>query len=197
MAARKRERTRIKSRVDEIPEDARQRLDEMLSDVNLSYQDISDAMKTGGCEISKSAIGRYAMRTNKAAARLQSAAAQTKILLEALKDHQGLEVSDIATTLVMDGVIQELATAGAEDYSAIPLPKLIEIAQRQERNAVYKSRLTRGDQQRLEQLKGALVAEMAAQIQDDPELVKRISDAAQSAADKMNARSEQTGGDAQ
>lgn len=189
--ARIRERTRIKSRVDELGEDARAKLDGMLTDVTISYAEISDALKADGYEISKSAIGRYAMRSNRAAARLQNAAAQTRALLEVLKDHQGLDISGIATTLVMDGVMQELATASAEDYSAIPLPKLIEIAQKQERNEVYKSRLTRSDQQRLDQLRRALVAEMAAQIQDDPELVKRIEAAAQTAAEKMNARGEE------
>lgn len=190
--ARIRERTRIKSRVDELGEDARAKLDGMLTDVTISYAEISDALKADGYEISKSAIGRYAMRSNRAAARLQNAAAQTRALLEVLKDHQGLDISGIATTLVMDGVMQELATASAEDYSAIPLPKLIEIAQKQERNEVYKSRLTRSDQQRLDQLRRALVAEMAAQIQDDPELVKRIEAAAQTAAEKMNARDEES-----
>lgn len=190
--ARIRERTRIKSRVDELGEDARAKLDGMLTDVTISYAEISDALKADGYEISKSAIGRYAMRSNRAAARLQNAAAQTRALLEVLKDHQGLDISGIATTLVMDGVMQELATASAEDYSAIPLPKLIEIAQKQERNEVYKSRLTRSDQQRLDQLRRALVAEMAAQIQDDPELVKRIEVAAQTAAEKMNARGEES-----
>jgi hypothetical protein len=190
--ARIRERTRIKSRVDELGEDARAKLDGMLTDVTISYAEISDALKADGYEISKSAIGRYAMRSNRAAARLQNAAAQTRALLEVLKDHQGLDISGIATTLVMDGVMQELATASAEDYSAIPLPKLIEIAQKQERNEVYKSRLTRSDQQRLDQLRRALVAEMAAQIQDDPELVKRIEAAAQTAAEKMNARGEES-----
>lgn len=193
MSARQRERTRIKSRVDEMPDEARAQLDAMLLDVTLSYEEISAEMKRAGCEISKSAIGRYAMRTNRAAARLKAAAEQTRVLLEALKDHQGLEVSDIATTLVMDGVMQQLALAGAEDYAAIPLTKLIEIAQRSERNAVYKSRLTRGDQERLSELKRALVSEMAGQIQNDPELVERISAAAETAAKRISARSEENG----
>ena len=193
MSARQRERTRVKSRVDEWPEEARARLDEMLLDVNISYQDISAEMKRAGYEISKSAVGRYAMRTSGAAARRTSAAEQTQVLLEALRDHQGLEISDIATTLIMDGVMQQIAMAGAEDYAAIPLAKLIEIAQKQERNAVYKSRLTRGDKERLGELKAALGSEMARQIQDDPELVARISQAAETAAMKINARSEEDG----
>lgn len=190
-APRKRERTRIRSRADELPEEARALLDGLLGDVTISYQEISDALKKQGYEMSKSAIGRYAMRTNRAAARLKAAAAQTQTLLEALREHQGLEISDIATTLIMDGVMQELATAGAEDYAAIPLPKLIDIAQKQERNAVYKSRLTRSDRARLDELQRALVGEMAGQIQDDPELVERIRSAAEQAAKRINARSEE------
>lgn len=39
-----RERNRIKSRVDELPDEIRAQLDAMLADVNYTYQDIADTI---------------------------------------------------------------------------------------------------------------------------------------------------------
>ena len=43
-----RERNRVRSRVDELPEEARTRLDAMLADVNFTYQDIAQALTEQG-----------------------------------------------------------------------------------------------------------------------------------------------------
>ena len=55
---KQRERNRIKSRVDELPQDAREMLDRMLGDVTNTYAEISEAMGSRGWDISKSSIGR-------------------------------------------------------------------------------------------------------------------------------------------
>ena len=51
-----RERNRIKSRVDELPDEIRAQLDAMLADVNYTYQDIADTITDLGYEISRSAV---------------------------------------------------------------------------------------------------------------------------------------------
>ena len=48
-----RERNRIKSRVDELPDEIRAQLDAMLADVNYTYQDIADTITDLGYEISR------------------------------------------------------------------------------------------------------------------------------------------------
>ena len=48
-----RERNRIKSRVDELPDEIRAQLDTMLADVNYTYQDIADTITDLGYEISR------------------------------------------------------------------------------------------------------------------------------------------------
>ena len=45
---KQRERNRIKSRVDELPQDAREMLDRMLGDVTNTYAEISEAMGSRG-----------------------------------------------------------------------------------------------------------------------------------------------------
>ena len=56
-----RERNRIKSRVDELPDEIRAQLDAMLADVNYTYQDIADTITDLGYEISRTKV----YKTNK------------------------------------------------------------------------------------------------------------------------------------
>lgn len=188
---RKRERTRIKCRVDELPTEAREKLDRMLADVNITYQQIADEMTDDGYEISKSSIGRYASRTSSAAARLVAARERTATLIESIKDHQGLDSSAIATALIMDGVIQELATMGPEEYSEIPKTKLIDIAFKQDRNSVYKARVLKDNAQYIERLRKALLNELTEEIQHNPDLVEQIERASLTAAGKVVEECEQ------
>ena len=60
--AKKRNRTRVSSKLDEIPEDLRLKVDVMLADTSNTYEYISQYLKEEGYDISKSSVGRYAMR---------------------------------------------------------------------------------------------------------------------------------------
>ena len=86
-----RERQRIKSRVDEFPDEIRAQMDGMLADVNYTYQEIADTLTEQGYEISRSAVGRYAMRHNSAARRLKEAREQTTALLQQIRENQDVE----------------------------------------------------------------------------------------------------------
>ena len=57
-----RTKNRIKSRVDELPPEAREMLNTLLADVNWTYAEISAEMLKKGWEISRQSIGRYALR---------------------------------------------------------------------------------------------------------------------------------------
>ena len=74
-----RERNRIKSRVDELPDEIRAQLDAMLADVNYTYQDIADTITDLGYEISRSAVlDQYETMLN---AQLLDLAAQEEVVL--------------------------------------------------------------------------------------------------------------------
>lgn len=60
---RKRERTRIVSRMDELPDDIRLQAEAMLLDKTISYKEIAEHLTAAGYEISKSSVARYAQRT--------------------------------------------------------------------------------------------------------------------------------------
>lgn len=187
---RKRERTRVCSRMDELPDDIRVQVEAMLLDRTISYKEIADWCTEAGYEISKSSIGRYAQRTGRAAMRLQYVRENANAIIAAMKEHRGLELSDAANALVMDNLIGALSEASAEDYSEIPLPKLIELTLKNQRNAVYKERMVRAYAKDVEEIRRALMAELTAQVQGNPELLAQLEAASQAAADKVVEASE-------
>lgn len=74
--AKKRTKTRITSKIDELPEELKNRVDILLMDTSNTYQYISEILKSEGYAISKSSVGRYAMRSNTAMQRLLEAKEQ-------------------------------------------------------------------------------------------------------------------------
>lgn len=56
----KRTKQRITSKIDELPEDLRMKVDVMLADTSNTYEYISQFLKGEGYDISKSSVGRYA-----------------------------------------------------------------------------------------------------------------------------------------
>ena len=55
----KRSKQRISSKIDELPEDLRMKVDVMLADTSNTYEYISQFLKGEGYDISKSSVGRY------------------------------------------------------------------------------------------------------------------------------------------
>ena len=180
---RKRERTRIVSRMDELPDDIRVQVESMLLDKTVSYKEIADWATDSGYPISKSAIGRAAMR-------LQYARENANAIITAMQEHRGLELSDAANALVMDNLIQVLSDASEEDYGEIPLPKLIELVLKNQRNAVYKERMVRAYAKDVETVRRALMAELTEQVRHNPELLKQLEEASLTAAEKVVEASE-------
>lgn len=171
--------------MDELPDDIRVQIESMLLDKTISYKEIADWSTEAGYPISKSAIGRYAQRTGRATMRLQYIRENANAIIGAMKEHRGLELSDAANALVMDNLIQALSDASAEDYAEIPLPKLIELTLKNQRNAVYKERMVRAYAKDVEEIRRALLAELSEQVQNNPELVAQLEAASMDAAQKV------------
>ena len=70
MSKAERRRTRVSSTIDKLPDDIKGQLDVRLADTSNTYEELAAWLKTEGYEISKSAIGRYAIRTTQAAQRV-------------------------------------------------------------------------------------------------------------------------------
>ncbi|WP_442872075.1 phage protein Gp27 family protein [Agathobaculum sp. NTUH-O15-33] len=78
MSKKERRRTRISSTIDKLPDDIKTELDVRLADTANTYEELSAWLKAEGYEISKSAIGRYAIRSTQAAQRVAETLQRTQ-----------------------------------------------------------------------------------------------------------------------
>ena len=117
-----RKRTRISSKIDELPEELRLKVDVMLADTSNTYAYISEFLNSEGFKISKSSVGRYATRTNTATQRLLEAQAQTEKLIQVVKDNPEADYTEAAIMMMMSGLVDKVAMA-EEEFSEMPLDK--------------------------------------------------------------------------
>lgn len=93
--------------------------------------------------------------------------------------------SDAAAALMADHLLEALSEASCEDYGEIPLPKLIELAMKLERNAVYRARMLREHERDLEEARRALLGEMAGLLGEEPEAMRVLEAASRKAARRL------------
>ena len=136
---KQRKKTRISSKIDELPEIVRTNVDVMLADTSHTYQDISVFLKSQGYEISKSSVGRYAMRSNSAMQRLLEAQQQTEKLVQVVKQNPDADYTEAGMRMLMDGLINKMATA-EEEFDQMPLDKAGRLLASLSRTKVYKDK---------------------------------------------------------
>lgn len=184
-----RTKNRIKSRVDELPPEAREMLNTMLADVTYTYVQIADAMTSKGWEISRQSVGRYALRQNAVANRLMDVREQTTALLAVARTNQDVEATELATSILIDGLTQKIATA-QEEFDAMPLEKAGKLLVALQRSAVYKARMRATRAQACHDVEANILAKIREQVQGDQELVSRLAAIVSAAANEEAKRHE-------
>lgn len=91
MSKGERRRTRVSSTIDRLPDDIRGQLDLKLTDTANTYEELAAWLKEEGYEISKSAIGRYAIRSTQAAQRVAETLQRTQAIARAVEAHPDLD----------------------------------------------------------------------------------------------------------
>ena len=174
--AKKRNRTRVSSKLDEIPEDLRLKVDVMLADTSNTYEYISQYLKEEGYDISKSSVGRYAMRSNTARQRLLEAQAQTEKLIQVVKDNPDADYSEAAILMTMNGLINKVATA-EEEFQEMPLDKAGRLIASLSRTKIYKDKADIAFQE--------MEASMMQVIKNDPVLAEQLKKILTTAKERM------------
>ena len=105
MSKTERRRTRVSSTIDRLPDDIKGRLDLKLTDTANTYEELSAWLKEEGYEISKSAIGRYAIRSTQAAQRVAETLQRTQVIAQAVEAHPDLDYTKAASMVLMDGLM--------------------------------------------------------------------------------------------
>lgn len=174
---------RLRYRVDDYPPEAKDKLDKLIADTRYTYQEISEIMTEKGWPISKSAVHRYAMRTEAAAERIRAAAEQTKILIQQVKDGQDVKATEVAGALLLDGLINRIATA-EEEFNDMPIDKAGRLLVQLQRSGVYKNRWKDERKRVIEDLRDELLVELRNEIHGNEELLEQLSEMIDRIADK-------------
>ena len=160
---RTRKKNRISSKIDELPSEIKGQVDVMLSDTSNSYQDVSGWLKEKGYEISKSSVGRYAVRSNTAAQRLLEAQSRTEALV------------NVVLMLMMDGLINRLATA-EDEFDYLPLDKAGRLIASLSRTKAYKDKVRQDMKDKADLAFKEMEEEIMKTIKSDPELKVRLKE---------------------
>lgn len=179
-----RKKKRTTSKIDELPEEIRMQVDFMLADTKNSYLEISAFLKGQGHMISKSAVGRYALRTNTALQRLMEAQAQTNKLVEAVRENPDADYTEAAIMLTMNGLVNRMATA-EEEFDAMPLDKAGRLIASLSRTKVYKDRVRQDMRKKADVAFREMETEMRKVIKQDPEAVEQLKEILLRAKERM------------
>lgn len=181
---KQRTRTRISSKIDELPEDLRLKVDIMLADTSNTYAYISSFLKGEGYDVSKSSVGRYATRTNTATQRLLEAQAQTEKLIQVVKDNPEADYTEAAIMMMMSGLVDKVATA-EEEFNEMPLDKAGRLIASLSRTKVYKDRVRQDMKRKADIAFKQMEAEMMAVIKNDPESAAQLKAILTKAKERM------------
>lgn len=180
----KRSKQRISSKIDELPEDLRRKVDVMLADTSNTYEYISQFLKGEGYDISKSSVGRYATRTNNAMQRLLEAQAQTDRLIQVVKENPEADYTEAAILLTMNGLLNKVATA-EEEFNEMPLDKAGRLIASLSRTKVYKDRVKQDMMKKADTAFRELESEMLKVIKQDEKSVAMLKEILAKAKERM------------
>lgn len=180
----KRTKQRITSKIDELPEDLRMKVDVMLADTSNTYEYISQFLKEEGYDISKSSVGRYATRTNNAMQRLLEAQAQTDRLIQVVKENPEADYTEAAILLTMNGLLNKVATA-EEEFNEMPLDKAGRLIASLSRTKVYKDRVKQDMRRKADIAFREMESEMLKVIRQDEKSAAQLKEILAKAKERM------------
>lgn len=180
----KRTKQRITSKIDELPEDLRMKVDVMLADTSNTYEYISQFLKGEGYDISKSSVGRYATRTNNAMQRLLEAQAQTDRLIQVVKENPEADYTEAAILLTMNGLLNKVATA-EEEFNEMPLDKAGRLIASLSRTKVYKDRVRQDMRRKADIAFREMESEMLKVIKQDGKSAEQLKEILAKAKERM------------
>ena len=180
----KRTKQRITSKIDELPEDLRMKVDVMLADTSNTYEYISQFLKGEGYDISKSSVGRYATRTNNAMQRLLEAQAQTDRMIQVVKENPEADYTEAAILLTMNGLLNKVATA-EEEFNEMPLDKAGRLIASLSRTKVYKDRVKQDMRRKADIAFREMESEMLKVIKQDGKSAEMLKEILAKAKERM------------
>ncbi|BFH15190.1 phage protein Gp27 family protein [Paenibacillus melissococcoides] len=184
MSGKRRNRTR--SKIDDLPVHIKDQVDAMLMDTRYTYWEISEYLEDQGFEVSKSSIGRYALRIGSTMQRLMEAQEQTKALVEMIKKNPEVDYTEGGLQIMAGELTKKMAQA-QEEWDYMPLDKAARVMVALSRTKVYKDRVRQDMQKKVDLAFQGMESELMAAIKSDPQLAGELKSVLQRAKEKMMA----------
>ena len=185
----KRRRTRVSSSIDRLPPELKTQLDMKLTDTSNTYVELAEWLKAEGYDISKSAIGRYAIRSSKAAERVAETLQRTAAIAQAVEAHPDLDYTSAASMVLMDGLMRRVSTA-EDEFAEMPLDKAGRLIASLARNATYERKVKADLKKKAELAFEQMEAELLGLIKQDPALAAELRAVIAKAREKVLADGE-------
>lgn len=185
----KRRRTRVSSSIDRLPPELKTQLDMKLTDTSNTYVELAEWLKAEGYDISKSAIGRYAIRSSKAAERVAETLQRTAAIAQAVEAHPDLDYTSAASMVLMDGLMRRVSTA-EDEFAEMPLDKAGRLIASLARNATYERKVKADLKKKAELAFEQMEAELLGLIKQDPALAAELRAVIAKAREKVLADAE-------
>ncbi len=163
--------------MDELPPEARERIDEMLASQTpyYTYQDISDALADQGLAISKSSIGRYVARRNASAREVNLLARQTDALLRWMEDHPNFDAAQASIAVLTGRLSDRLITEPDMVKEIAPDKAVTRIIQAARTSALFE-KVAHGRADEKAAAKAAVMDELREALHGEPELFNRLQE---------------------
>lgn len=183
MASRR--RTRVNSKISQLPDEVKEQLDGLLLDTSNSYEDITQWLIAQGYEVSKSSVGRYAIRANEATQRVVEALEKTKAIIQAVEKNPDIDYTKASRIVMMDGLLKKVSTAD-EEFLEMPIDKAGRLIASLSRAEVYDQKAKRDWKDKMEIALDGFEVELMEKIKSDKELSKDVATMLKRIRDKIN-----------
>lgn len=162
-------------KVDDLPKRVRNKVDAMLGEKPCTYQEIQERLKEEGYEIGRNAIHRYASSMGAAQRMVREMGETTRQLVEALRDDQDMEATEVANALLLDALIRRIATA-EEEFATIPLEKAMQLLVSLQNTTSFKARATGKREKIVQEVRKSMLVQLREAVQGDEALLARLTE---------------------
>lgn len=177
---------RTRCLIDDLPLHIKDQVHSMLADTRITYWEIVDYLDSQGYAISKSAVGRYALRLDKSTQRLLEAQEQTRALVELIKQNPEADYTEGAMQIMASELTRKMAQA-QEEWDEMDLDKAGRLMVALSRSKIYKDKVKQDMQKKIELAFAGMESDLMAAIKSDPVLAAQLKDVLQKAKEKMMA----------
>lgn len=181
---RERTKSRTAGKIDGLPPNVKEQVDIMLLDTAITYTEISQWLINNGYEISRSSVGRYALRTNNLTQRMLEAQQRTEALVKVVQQNPDADYSEAGMRLLMDGLVNRLAMA-QEEFDELPVEKAGKLITALSRTKAYKDKVKQDMQKKIELAFQGMEAEIMSVLKADKELSEDLKNILERAKSKM------------